>query len=91
MAGRRSVFVMYIVCISLLVDDPQGVMARFLDMTGFVWLKDGIDQSVYSVTGRPAQVALGVHQDIEVSHRELSELFFQSLSFTPKRFWKKAL
>lgn len=33
-------FVMYIVCISLLVDDPQGVMARFIDMTGFVWLKD---------------------------------------------------
>ena len=84
-------FVMYIVCISLMVDDPQGVMARFLDMTGFVWLKDGIDQSVYSVTGRPAQVALGVHQDIEVSHRELSELFFQSLSFTPKRVLEKGV
>ena len=84
-------FVMYIVCISLLVDDPQGVMARFLDMTGFVWLKDGIDQSVYSVTGRPAQVALGVHQDIEVSHRELSELFFQSLPFTSKRVLEKGV
>lgn len=82
-------FVMYIVCISLLVDDPQSAMARFFDMTGFVWLKDSIDQSVYHVTGRPAQVALGVHQNMEVSHRELSELFFQPLSFTQKRVLEK--
>ena len=84
-------FVMYIVCISSLVDDPQGVMARFFDMTGFVWLKDSIDRSVYSVTGRPAHVALGVHQDMEVSHRELSELFFLPLSFTQKRVLEKVV
>lgn len=84
-------FVMYIVCISLMVDDPQGVMARFFDMTGFVWLKDSIDRSVYSVTGRTAQVALGVHQDMEVSHRELAELFFQPLPFTQKRVLEKGV
>ena len=84
-------FVMYIVCISSLVDDPQGVMARFFDMTGFVWLKDSIDRSVYSVTGRPAHVALGVHQDMEVSYRELAELFFQPLSFTQKRVLEKVV
>lgn len=84
-------FVMYIVCISSLVDDPQGVMARFIDMIGFVWLKDSIDRSVYSVTGKPAQVALGVHQDLEVSHRELAELFFQPLLFTQKRVLEKGV
>ncbi len=84
-------FVMYIVCISLLVDDSQGAMARFFDMTGFVWLKDSIDRSVYSVTGSPAHVALGVHQDIEINHQQVSELFFLPLYFTKNRVLEKSV
>lgn len=56
-------FVMYIICVTLMVDNLQGVIARFFDMTGFAWMKDSIDRSVFQVTGNTAHVALGVYRD----------------------------
>ncbi len=84
-------FILYIICIFSLVDDSPGVMTRFFDMTGFVWLKDSIDRSVYSVTGCPAHVALGVHQDIEINHWQMSELFFMPLYLTKNRVFEKSV
>lgn len=83
-------FVTYVVCLATLLDAPQGVIARFFDMTGFVWLKDSIDQSVYSVTGNPAQVALGVHEDGIIRNRKLVELFFLPLFFSKERVIEKS-
>ena len=82
-------FMFYIVCLNALLSQPQGIIARFFDMTGFVWLKDSIDQSVYSITGTPARVALGVYKDSIMSDLNLPELFFLPLSFTVERLVEK--
>ena len=82
-------FVAYVVCLSVLLDDPQGVIACFFDMTGFVWLKDSIDRSVYSVTGNPAQVALFVFEDGAIRNQKLSELVFSPLFFAKERLFEK--
>lgn len=83
-------FVTYVVCLTTLLDAPQGVIARFFDMTGFVWLKDSIDQSVYNVTGNPAHVALGVYEDGAVRNQGLVELVFLPLFFSKKRIIEKS-
>ena len=82
-------FIFYIVCLNSLLSQPQGIIARFFDTTGFVWLKDSIDQSVYNITGAPARVALGVYKDSIMSDSGLSELFFLPLSFTVERLIEK--
>lgn len=82
-------FTIYIACITSLTDYPHGIIARFFDMSGFAWLKDSIDHSVYYVTGNSAQVALGVYRDAVVSNLEPSELFFAPLFFTQKRVLEK--
>lgn len=82
-------FIFYIVCLNAFLSQPWGIIARFFDMTGFVWLKDSIDQSVYSMTGTPARVALGVYQDSTISNLNLPELIFLPLSFTAARLIEK--
>ena len=82
-------FIFYIVCLNAFLSQPQGIIARFFDMTGFVWLKDSIDQSVYSITGTTARVALGVYKDSIMSDLNLPGLFFLPLSFTVERLIEK--
>ncbi len=82
-------FIFYVVCLSSLFDDPPGIIVRLFDMTGFLWLKDGIDQSVYPVTGNSARVALIVYEDIMINHPKMQELFFKPLCFTPERILEK--
>lgn len=82
-------FVFYLVCLDAFVKHPQGIIARFFDMAGYVWLKDSIDQSVYSITGKPAHVALGVYKDFINSDLNLPELFFLPLSITSERLIEK--
>lgn len=82
-------FVMYIICVTLMVDNLQGVIARFFDMTGFAWMKDSIDRSVFYVTGNTAHVALGVYRDDIVGNLKLSELFFMPLLFTKEKVVEK--
>lgn len=82
-------FVMYIISVNLMVDNLQGVIARYFDMTGFAWMKDSIDRSVFQVTGNTAHVALGVYRDDAVSNLKLSELFFMPLLFTREKVWEK--
>lgn len=83
-------FVLYIICLDSLLKLPQGVIARFFDMTGFAWLKEGIDQSVYSITGNRAKVALGVYKDSALSNLSRPELFFLPLSFTAEKIFEKS-
>lgn len=82
-------FIFYIICLNAFLSQPQGIIARFFDMTGFVWLKDSIDQSVYGITGTSARVALGVYKDSIMSDLNLTELFFLPLSFTAERLIEK--
>ncbi|MBD5517374.1 MAG: hypothetical protein HDR07_02360 [Lachnospiraceae bacterium] len=82
-------FVIYVVYISSLFDDSQGIIVRLFDMTGFLWLKDSINQSVYSITGKPAQVAMFVFEDGMINNQKLPELFFAPLSFTSDRLFEK--
>ena len=82
-------FIFYIVCLNAFLSQPQGIISRFFDMTGFVWIKDSIDQSVYSITGTTARVALGVYKDSIMSDLNLPELFFLPLSFTAERLIEK--
>lgn len=82
-------FVVYVVCISSLFDDSQGIIVRLFDMPGFLWLKDSIDQSVYNITGKPAQVAMFVYEDGMINNQKLPELFFVPLSFTFDRLFEK--
>lgn len=82
-------FIVYVVCISSLFDDSQGIIVRFFDMTGFLWLKDSINLSVYDITGKPAQVAMFVYEDGMISNHRLPELFFVPLSFSTNRLSEK--
>lgn len=82
-------FVSYVVCITSMANDPHGVIARFFDMTGYIWLKDSIDQSVYHITGNSAQIALGVYRNGAVRNQELSELFFLPLLITKEEALEK--
>lgn len=82
-------FVVYVVCISSLFDDSQGIIVRLFDMPGFLWLKDSIDQSVYNITGKPAQVAMFVYEDGMINNQKLPELFFVPLSFMSDRLFEK--
>lgn len=82
-------FIFYLVCLDTFGKHPQGTIARFFDMTGFVWLKDSINQSVYDITGNPAHVALGVYKDNMTSDLNLPGLFFLPLSFTSGRLIEK--
>lgn len=82
-------FISYIVCLDVIGSQPQGIIARFFDMTGYVWLKDSIDQSVYDITGNPAHAALGVYKDSIKSDLNLPELFFLPLSITSERLIEK--
>lgn len=83
-------FIFYLVCLDVFGKHPQGVIARFFDMTGYIWLKDGIDQSVYGITGNPAHVALGVYKDFIDGDLNLPELFFLPLSFASERLIEKS-
>lgn len=82
-------FVVYIVHISFLFEDSQGSIVRLLDMTGFLWLKDSINQSVYNITGKSAQVAMFVYEDGMINNLKLPELFFAPLYFTSDRMFEK--
>lgn len=82
-------FIFYLVCLDTFGKYPQGITARLFDMTGFIWLKDGIDQSVYGITGNPAYVALGVYIDGTINDLNLPELFFLPLSITSERLIEK--
>jgi len=82
-------FVVYIVCLGSLFEDSQGSIIRLFDMTGFLWLKDSINQSVYDITGKSAQVAMFVHEDGMANNLSLPELFFEPLSFTSDRMFEK--
>ncbi|MCM1235472.1 MAG: hypothetical protein NC489_35685 [Ruminococcus flavefaciens] len=82
-------FVVYIVHISFLFEDSQGSIVRLFDMTGFLWLKDSINQSVYNITGKSAQVAMFVYEDGMINNLKLPELFFVPLYFTADRMFEK--
>ena len=82
-------FISYIVCLDTFGKHPRGIIARYLDMAGYVWLKDSIDQSVYGITGKSAHVALGVYKDSINSDLNLPELFFLPLSITSERLTEK--
>lgn len=82
-------FVVYVVCLSSLFDDSQGIIIRLFDMTGFLWLKDSINQSVYNITGKAAQVAMFVYEEGMIKNHRLPELFFAPLSFSPGRLFEK--
>ena len=82
-------FVFYLVCLDSFGKHPKGIIARFFDMAGYVWLKDSINQSVYGITGKPAHVSLGVYRDFINSDLNLPELFFLPLPFTSQRLIEK--
>lgn len=82
-------FTAYVGCLGSLFDDSQGIIVRLFDMTGVLWLKDSIDQSVCSITGKAAQVALFVYEDGMVNNQSLPELFFVPLSFSADRLSEK--
>lgn len=82
-------FMVYVVCLSSLFDDSQGLIVRLFDMTGFLWLKDSINRSVRDITGKAAQVAVFVYEDGMISNHRLPELFFVPLSFSQDRLPEK--
>lgn len=80
----------YITCLTFAITAPQGMIASFFDLTGFSWLKDCIDRSVYSTTGSPAQIALFVGGSANINDSVLPPLIFQHLSFAPQILLEKA-
>lgn len=76
--------IIYIICLNFALASPQGVIARFFDITGFTWLKNCVDRSVYPVTGKPAEIALFVGGSANINDHSLPALAFGHLSFAPQ-------
>lgn len=84
-----SFLAIYITCLTFAVAAPQSLIAHFFDITGFSWLKDCIDKSVYSITGSPAQISLFVGGSANINDSALPALTFLQLPFTPQLLLEK--
>lgn len=74
----------YISCITFAMMQPNEIIARCFDISGFSWLKECIDQSVYAITKKPAEIALFVGGGANVNNNELLPLTFLPLRFSTK-------
>ena len=83
--------VFYISCVTFSIIQPNGIIARCFDISGFSWLKECIDQSVYAITETAADIALFVGGSANVSNGELLPLTFLPLRFSTKILIEKGV
>lgn len=81
----------YISCITFAIIQPNGMVARFFDITGFSWLKECIDHSVYPITKETAEIALFVGGSANVSNSRLLPLTFLPLHVSTKILAEKGV